>query len=156
EGMYIAQIPFNPAEKKTYNINEIRAEAITILEYYPEITRCLACNTCTKACPQDLMVMDYVQTALRGDIAKTAELSFDCISCGLCAVRCPAEIVPYNVGQLVRRLHAKYIDGPSEHVLKRAKEVESGVYDEEIDKLMKAKKEELTKLYNIREIDIDE
>lgn len=100
--------------------------------------------------------MDYVQTALRGDISKTAELSFDCISCGLCAVRCPAEIVPYNVGQLARRLFAKYIDGPSEHVLKRVKEVEEGLYDKEIEILMEASKEELTKLYNNREIDIDE
>ena len=100
--------------------------------------------------------MDYVQTALRGDIAKTAELSFDCISCGLCAVRCPAEIVPYNVGTLARRLNAKYIDGPSQHVLDRVKDIEDGVYDEEIDKLMKAGKEELAELYNSREIDISE
>ncbi len=156
DGMYIAQIPFNPTEKKTYNINEIKADASTILEYYPAVSRCLACNTCTKACPQDLMVMDYVQTALRGDIKKTAELSFDCISCGLCAVRCPAEIVPYNVGQLARRLYAKYINEPSEHVLKRVKEIEDGVYDEDVDKLKKASKEELVKLYNSREIDISE
>ncbi|MBE0633881.1 4Fe-4S dicluster domain-containing protein, partial [Candidatus Bathyarchaeota archaeon] len=156
DGMYIAQIPFNPTEKKTYNINEIKADASTILEYYPAVSRCLACNTCTKACPQDLMVMDYVQTALRGDIKKTAELSFDCISCGLCAVRCPAEIVPYNVGQLARRLYAKYINEPSEHVLKRVKKIEDGVYDEEVDKLKKASKEELVKLYNSREIDISE
>ncbi|MFH1180160.1 MAG: 4Fe-4S dicluster domain-containing protein [Candidatus Bathyarchaeota archaeon] len=156
DGMYIAQIPFNPTEKKTYNINEIKADASTILEYYPAVSRCLACNTCTKACPQDLMVMDYVQTALRGDIKKTAELSFDCISCGLCAVRCPAEIVPYNIGQLARRLYAKYINDPSEHVLKRVKEIEDGVYDEEVDKLKKASKEELVKLYNSREIDISE
>lgn len=156
DGMYIAQIPFNPTEKKTYNINEIKADASTILEYYPAVSRCLACNTCTKACPQDLMVMDYVQTALRGDIKKTAELSFDCISCGLCAVRCPAEIVPYNIGQLARRLYAKYINDPSEHVLKRVKEIKDGVYDEEVDKLKKASKEELVKLYNSREIDISE
>jgi heterodisulfide reductase subunit C len=156
DGMYIAQIPFNPTEKKTYNINEIKADASTILEYYPAVSRCLACNTCTKACPQDLMVMDYVQTALRGDIKKTAELSFDCISCGLCAVRCPAEIVPYNVGQLARRLYAKYINEPSEHVLKRVREIEDGVYDVEVDKLKKASKEELVKLYNSREIDISE
>jgi heterodisulfide reductase subunit C len=156
DGMYLAQLPFDPAEKKTYNINEIKADANTILEYYPEVSRCLACNTCTKACPQDLMVMDYVQASLRGDISKTAELSFDCLSCGLCAVRCPAEIVPYNVGQLARRLYAKYIDGPSEHVLNRVIEVEQGLYDKEIKKLMTLCKEELVKLYNTREIDIDE
>lgn len=156
DGMYIAQIPFNPAEKKTYDINELKADANTILEFYPEVSRCLACNTCTKACPQDIMVMDYVQTALRGDIKQTAILSFDCLSCGLCAVRCPAEIVPYNVGQLARRLYSKYVDGPTQHVLDRVEEVNEGIYDEEIDDLMKASKEELTKRYNSREIDISE
>jgi Fe-S oxidoreductase len=154
DGMYIAQIPFNPAEKTTYDLDELRPDANTMLEYYPELSRCLACNTCTKACPQDIMVMDYVQASLRGDITSAAQLSFDCISCGLCAVRCPAEIVPYNVGQLARRLYAKYIDGPSQHVLDRAKEVEAGKYDEEVTKLMKASKEELAELYNSREIDL--
>ncbi|MCK4317713.1 4Fe-4S dicluster domain-containing protein [Candidatus Bathyarchaeota archaeon] len=154
DGMYIAQIPFNPAEKTTYDLDELRPDANTMLEYYPELSRCLACNTCTKACPQDIMVMDYVQASLRGDITSAAQLSFDCISCGLCAVRCPAEIVPYNVGQLARRLYAKYIDGPSQHVLDRVKEVEAGKYDEEVTKLMKASKEELAELYNSREIDL--
>ena len=156
DGMYIAQIPFNPAEKMTYDIEKVRPSANTMLEYYPELSRCLACNTCTKACPQDLDVMDYVQASLRGDIPQAARLSFDCISCGLCAVRCPAEIVPYNVATLARRLNAKYVDGPSEHVLERVKEVEDGVYDEDIDVMMKASKEELAKMYNSKEIDIVE
>jgi len=154
DGMYIAQIPFNPAEKTTYDLDELRPDANTMLEYYPELSRCLACNTCTKACPQDIMVMDYVQASLRGDITSAAQLSFDCISCGLCAVRCPAEIVPYNVGQLARRLYAKYIDGPSQHVMDRVKEVEEGKYDDEITKLMNASKDELAELYNNREIDL--
>jgi Fe-S oxidoreductase len=151
DGMYIAQIPFSPAEKITYNLDDIRPDLSTILEYYPEVSRCLACNTCTKACPQDIMVMDYVQASLRGDITKAAKLSFDCISCGLCAVRCPAEIVPYNVGQLARRLYAKYVDGPTEHVFDRAKEVESGKFDDEIRELMQADKKTLHVLYENRE-----
>jgi Fe-S oxidoreductase len=154
DGMYIAQIPFSPAEKMTYDLNELRPDANTMLEYYPELSRCLACNTCTKACPQDIMVMDYVQASLRGDIEQAAKLSFDCIGCGLCAVRCPAEIVPYNVATLARRLYAKYIDGPSQHVLDRVEEVEEGKYDKEITKMMKASKEELSELYNNREIDL--
>jgi len=154
DGMYIAQIPFSPAEKMTYDLDELRPDANTMLEYYPELSRCLACNTCTKACPQDIMVMDYVQASLRGDIEQAAKLSFDCIGCGLCAVRCPAEIVPYNVATLARRLYAKYIDGPSQHVLDRVEEVEEGKYDDEIAQLMEASKEELSELYNNREIDL--
>lgn len=155
DGMYVAQIPFSPAEKKTYNLGKIAPDATTILEYYPEVTRCLACNTCTKSCPQDIMVMDYVQASLRGDIKEVTILSFDCISCGLCAVRCPAEIVPYNVGQLARRLYARYIDGPAKHVLNKVEKVESKKFDESISDLMNMSKESLEKLYESREIDIE-
>jgi len=154
DGMIITQIPFSPNEKKTYNINELKADASTFLEYYPEITRCLACNTCTKSCPQDIMVMDYVQAAIRGDIALTAKLSFDCIGCGLCAMRCPAEIVPFNIGQLARRLESKYVEGPTEHVLKRCEEVKEGKFDSEISELMIMDKKILTNKYNNRELRI--
>ncbi len=154
DGMIIAQIPFSPSEKKTYSVNDLKAEANTFLEYYPEIARCLACNTCTKACPQDIMVMDYVQAALRGDVAQAAKLSFDCLSCGLCAMRCPAEIVPYHIGQLARRLESKYLEGPTEHVLKRCAEVEEGKYDEEIAAMMKMDKPTLASKYNTREMKI--
>ena len=154
DGMIIAQIPFSPQEKKTYKVNELKAEANTFLEYYPEIARCLACNTCTKACPQDIMVMDYVQAALRGDVTQAAKISFDCLGCGLCAMRCPAEIVPYNVGQLARRLESKYVEGPTEHVLKRCEEILEGNYDAEIEELKKAEKPTLQKKYNTREMKI--
>ena len=152
--MIIAQIPFSPQEKKAYKINELKAEANTFLEYYPEIARCLACNTCTKSCPQDIMVMDYVQAALRGDVVQAAKLSFDCIGCGLCALRCPAEIVPHNIGQLARRLESKYVEGPTEHVLKRCEEIKEGKYDVEIDLMKKADKSTLQQKYNTREIKI--
>lgn len=151
DGMYIAQIPFSPAEKKIYNLERLRPDASTFLEYYPEIARCLSCNTCTKACPQDIMVMDYVQAALRGDIEEAAKLSFDCLSCGLCAVRCPAEIVPYNVGQLARRLYSRYVEGPVEHVQKRVEEVDAGKFDEEIEELKNLDRETLQERYEKRE-----
>ena len=156
DGMYIAQIPFSPAEKKTYELEKLRADASTIMEYYPEISRCLSCNTCTKACPQDIMVMDYVQAALRGDIKKAAKLSFDCISCGLCAVRCPAEIVPYNIGQLARRLNIRYEVGPTEHVVERVAEVDSGIYDEGISELKAMKGKALQDHYEAREKRLEE
>jgi Fe-S oxidoreductase len=151
DGMYIAQIPFSPAEKKMYDVNEVRADDTAFLEYYPEIARCLSCNTCTKACPQDIEVMDYVQAALRGDIEEAAKLSFDCIGCGLCAVRCPAEIVPYNIGQLARRLFSKYIDGPTEYVLERVREVEEGRFDAKIEELKVLDRETLQDRYETRE-----
>ncbi|MFP3952190.1 MAG: 4Fe-4S dicluster domain-containing protein [Candidatus Bathyarchaeia archaeon] len=155
DGMFIAQIPFSPAEHKTYDIEELRPDANTFMEYYPEISRCLSCNTCTKACPQDIMVMDYVQAALRGDVEEAAKLSFDCISCGLCAVRCPAEIVPYDIGQLARRLYARYMVGPSEHVTERVKEIENDEFDEEIEELMGMDNEDLERRYEEREVKLE-
>lgn len=151
DDMYIAQIPFSPAEKKTYHLEKLRPDPNIFIEFYPEIARCLSCNTCTKACPQDILVMDYVQAALRGDIEETSMLSFDCLSCGLCAVRCPAEIVPYNISQLARRLNSRYIIGPSEHVKRRVYEVEEGKFNEEIEKLKGLGRNELQKLYETRE-----
>jgi Fe-S oxidoreductase len=148
--MYIAQIPFSPSEKKTYNLEEIKLGTGTFLEYYPEISRCLSCNTCTKACPQDIMVMDFVQAALRGDAEEATKLSFDCISCGLCAIRCPAEIVPYNVGQLARRLYGRYLVGNTEHVETRVEEIKAEKFDNEIEALKKLGHKELQKRYEER------
>jgi CO dehydrogenase/acetyl-CoA synthase alpha subunit len=150
--MYIAQIPFTPAEKKIYDIGEVRPDDSAFLEYYPEIARCLACNTCTKSCPQDIQVMDYVQASLRGDIETAAKESFDCISCGLCAVRCPAEIVPYNIGQLARRLYSRYIVGPTDHVREKVKEVDEGAFDTEIEELKAMDRDELKDRYDNREM----
>ena len=104
DGMAIAMIPFVPAEKPVYDLNELDAEVSTFVKLFPTVFRCVSCNTCTKSCPQDIQVMDYVQALIRGDIARAANLSFDCIRCGLCALRCPAEIVQYNNAILARRL----------------------------------------------------
>jgi len=154
DGMYIAQIPFSPAEKKTYDLAELRPDAAAFLERYPEIARCLSCNTCTKACPQDIMVMDYVQAALRGDVEEASRLSFDCIGCGLCAVRCPAEIVPYNIAQLARRLYSRYVAGPAEHVLSRAREVEEGAFDDGIEELRGLDADALKRRYESRDMGV--
>jgi len=152
DGMFIATIPFAPSDKRIYELDRIRVSPNILLEYYPEIARCLSCNTCTKACPQDLQVMDYVQAALKGDIEEVANLSFDCLSCGLCAMRCPAEIVPYNVAQLARRLYAKYLAETSEHLVKRLQESKEGKFDEDMRILKSLSKDELRKVYEKREI----
>ncbi|MFO8036671.1 MAG: 4Fe-4S dicluster domain-containing protein [Anaerolineales bacterium] len=151
DGMYLVQIPFTPAEKASYDINEEDPDEQVLLKYYPEIARCVSCNTCTKACPQELEVMDYVQAALRGDLQKTAELSFDCIQCGLCALRCPAEICQYHVGQLARRMYGKYGLSEPSSLTQRIQEIEQGRYEDEFDRLMDMDRDELEKLYNERE-----
>ncbi len=80
--MWLSQLPAIPAHKSIYDINKIEPNVATIQKLYPEVFRCVACNSCTKACPQDLEVMDYIQAAKRGDIEAVMDLSFDCLCCG--------------------------------------------------------------------------
>ena len=93
-GMYLTQIPFFPTQKARYDIGKVKPEVEEILKYYPEIVKCFGCNTCTKACPQDLDVMRYMSDVMRGDIAGAADRSFDCVMCGLCAPDVPRD---YNL-----------------------------------------------------------
>jgi len=153
DGMWLSQLPSIPAQRPVYDINKLEANVATFQKLYPEVFRCVACNTCTKACPQDLEVMDYVQAAIRGDIEKVMDLSFDCLCCGLCAIRCPAEIVQYNVGLLAKRLYARYLSRKSQHLEKRIKEIRERKYDKEYKELMNAKKEELKKRYYARDME---
>lgn len=153
--MYIAQLPFFPAVKQTYELKELEPDTEVLVSIYPEVARCVACNTCTKSCPQELEVMDYIQAALRGDIAKVADLSFDCIMCGLCAARCPAEIVHYNVGELARRLYGKYMNPRGEFIPERIEEIKDGKYDGEIEKMNGMELDELKKYYSDRDLDYD-
>lgn len=153
DGMWLAQLPAIPAEKPTYDINELEPDVTAFQKIYPEIFRCVACNTCTKACPQDLEVMDYIQAAIRGDIEMVMDLSFDCLSCGMCAIRCPAEITQFNVGILAKRLYGKYLSKKSEQLEKRIKEVIERKFDREFKQLMKMTKDELKKKYYERDVE---
>ncbi|HIE23407.1 MAG TPA: 4Fe-4S dicluster domain-containing protein [Candidatus Korarchaeota archaeon] len=150
DGMYLTQLPFVPANKAIYELDEIKPTPNILIKFYPELVRCVSCNTCTKACPQEIEVMYAVQAAIRGDIEEVANLTFDCIQCGLCTIRCPAEIHHYHVFQLARRLYGKYIQPRAKHLEERIREIESGKYDEEMGKLMKMSVEELKKLYENR------
>jgi formate hydrogenlyase subunit 6/NADH:ubiquinone oxidoreductase subunit I len=154
--MYLVQLPFVPASKAEYDIDKIKPSDTILLEMYPEIARCVSCNTCTKSCPQDIETMKYIQMAVRGDIEKCAELSFDCIQCGLCAMRCPADIKHYHLSQLARRIRGKYIDPKSKNLTKRIKEIEQKKYDDEINKLIKMPKKQIMEKYKNRSIEAEE
>ena len=153
EGMWLAQLPALPPQKAVYDLNKLKPNVETIQVLYPEVFRCVACNTCTKACPQDLEVMDYIQAAKRGDIEMLMDLSFDCVSCGLCAIRCPAEITQMNVGLLGRRLYGKYLSKETKQLKKRINEVKKHKFDKEYDELMNMKKDKLKKVYYDRDME---
>jgi ferredoxin len=153
DGMYLTQIPFTPAERANYDLNSLKPGIEAFLKHYPEILRCLGCNACTKACPQDIDVMEYIAAGKRGDVDLMAELSFDCIMCGLCAMRCPAELAQYNYAQLGRRLHGKYETPAPDHLVARVKEINEGKFKSGLDELVTKSAEELRKLYTERDIE---
>lgn len=151
EGMSLTQVPYVPAEKAIYDIEKLKPNVSAIQQMYPSVFRCVACNTCTKSCPQGLQVMDYIQAAKRGDIATVMDLSFDCVACGLCMLRCPAEITHPLVGILAKRLYGRYLRQDSSELAERVKAVEDGVYDAEYAELMSMSREALSKRYYARD-----
>ncbi|MEO0079558.1 MAG: 4Fe-4S dicluster domain-containing protein [candidate division WOR-3 bacterium] len=154
EGMFLTQIPFYPANKKEYEIAKLQPDTQVLVRHYPELMRCIACNSCTKICPQDIDVMGYIQAAIRGDIARVADMSFDCIMCGLCASRCPAEIVHYNVALLARRLYGAKIAPKAPHLAERLKEIAAGKFTAGLDRLTRMNEAELSEKY-YKERDIE-
>lgn len=153
--MYLAQIPFYPANRAVYDIEKIEPVADAIHALYPELFRCVACNNCTKACPMNVQVLDYISAIKQGDIERAAKLSFDCIQCGMCASRCMGELPQYHIAQLVRRLYGKYIQPKAEHLKKRVAEIESGKYGKMLEELQKMDHAGLEKIYKEREREPD-
>jgi Na+-translocating ferredoxin:NAD+ oxidoreductase RnfC subunit len=149
--MYLTQIPFYPANRATYDYEAAEPTPETIYQLYPELFRCVACNACTKVCPMDVEVLDYVSAMKRGDITAAAEISFDCIQCGLCASRCMGEMAQYHIAQLARRLQGGKIAPKSQHLDKMCTDIDAGAFTAELAKLKTMNEDELKKLYTERE-----
>lgn len=154
DGMCLVQMPFVPLITRPYDLYTIKPQANTLLQHFPEIAGCVACNTCTRSCPQGLPVMDYIQASLRGDIERAALLSFDCISCGICSSRCPADIKHYAVGLLARRLYGKYITPNAPDLAERVGAIETGDFSAELDALMTLSAAELRSRYEQRTFEV--
>jgi len=152
-GMVLGPIAFFPAPRPVYDLDSLSPQGATLLELYPEIIRCYGCNTCTKACPQEIDVLSYMSAALRGDIAALADISFDCIMCGLCVARCPAELVPPNIAVLGRRLYGKFLAPPAGHVRQRVNEIQSGTFQADLAELKALSQAELKARYAARQIE---
>jgi Fe-S oxidoreductase len=149
--MYLTQIPFYPANRAVFNWETIEAEGGSVAELYPELFRCVACNACTKVCPMDVEVMDYIAALKRGDIESAMHLSFDCIQCGLCASRCMGELPQYHLAQLARRLYGGKLAPQTDHLDQMVKQIADGYYHQKLAELKAMRPEELKKLYSDRD-----
>ena len=97
--------------------------------------------------------MQYIAHIQRGEYAKAAEMSFDCVMCGVCSSRCPAQISHPQVAMLARRLNGKYIAPESKHLTKRVQEIANGDFTSLMENIMQKPLEEMKELYNNREIE---
>jgi Fe-S oxidoreductase len=151
--MYLTQIPFYPALRTAYDFAAIAPTADSAYQLYPELFRCVACNACTKVCPMDVQVMDYIAAVKRGDLEAAGRISFDCIQCGLCASRCMGELPQYHIGQLVRRLWGGKLAPRAGHLRAMVDSIAAGNFTDRLHALMAASPEDLRKLYTEREME---
>jgi len=128
QNMVITQIPFFPAAQALYNLEDLKPEEgeNKLLTLYPDIITCFGCNNCTKTCPQDLEVMEFISDA---------------------------GLQPYNIALAARRLRGAHLTTRSQHNVDRIKEIEKGKFDAEVEKLKKADEAELRRRYAAREIE---
>jgi heterodisulfide reductase subunit C len=145
--IFLVQLPYVPAHKATYDIGSIRHTEDEVVDLYPELLRCMGCNTCTRSCPMNLEVMNYVSAAICGDWETVKELSMECIMCGMCAARCPAELAPFNIAMLIRRMVGKRGNQTPPQFKRRLDDIESGSYQAEIERIQQMNSEALMALY---------
>jgi len=145
--IYVLQLPFFPANKALYEIGRAVPDERNIIELYPELLRCMGCNTCTKSCPMDLEVMNYVSAAIGGDYQRVVDLSIECVGCGLCAARCPAELAPFNIALLIRRMVGRHLVKPSVQLNERLAEIKAGKYEKELQELKVTDRSEIERRY---------
>lgn len=145
--IFLVQLPYVPAHKASYDLQSLQFDEDRLINIYPELLRCMGCNTCTRSCPMNIEVMNIISAALSGDWERVKELSMECVMCGSCAARCPGELAPFNIALLVRRIVGKRQHQSHTCLSQRLEEISSGKYREEIAKLMEADKQELESLY---------
>jgi Fe-S oxidoreductase len=149
--MQITLTPFVPMNRANYCLETLKAGPEILGKIYPEIYRCLQCNTCTRVCPMEIKVMDYMAAAIKGEIGEVARLSFECVMCGACAAKCPAEISQPNVGLLARRINGRLILPLPESLYHKISDIEKGRYKKVLGRLQQLSLEELMEVYTQRE-----
>ena len=153
DGMDIARVAYLPAHKAVHDLDVDPLSSPA--ELYPQINACIDCDACTKACPTDLKVMDFVHDLAENDLSGTSEKSFGCVMCQLCANACPVNIAPANVALYARRVEAKFHTPPANALYQRVVAIENGDYDAELDLLASLDPDALRNMYHQRTIDVE-
>ncbi len=151
--MYLTQIPFYPANRASFDYEEITAAPEEVFKLYPEVFRCLACNSCTKVCPMDVPVMDVISAVKQGNIARAASLSFSCIQCGLCTSRCMGELPQYHIAQLARRIYGGKIAPRAQHLAEAVQKAQDSRQQKMLTELTRCDEKKLIELYEAREVE---
>jgi len=154
--MYLTQLPFFPANRADWKLEEMVGKsehelAEEVWAAYPELFRCVACNACTKICPNEVETMDYIALIKRGDLEGAAETSFECIQCGLCTSRCMGELPQYHIAQMVRRLVGSQVLPRAQHNRDQVSFIREDKYAALMNELEAMEKDAWVELYKERQ-----
>ena len=78
-----------------------------------------------------------------GDFKSVSEMFMDCVMCGMCTPVCIAAIAPNLVALYVSRAQGAHFAEKPERLDKRIREIESGKYKEEWDRVLQMDDQEL-------------
>jgi len=145
--IFLVQLPYVPAHKASYDLQSMELDGDNLISLYPELLRCMGCNTCTRSCPMDLEVMNIMSAALSGNWDEVKEMSMECVMCGSCAARCPGELAPFNIALLIRRVVGKRRHQTPKSLRQRLEDISDGKYREEIAGLKQIDKQQMDSLY---------
>ena len=59
--------------------------------------KCTKCDSCRRACPNDLPIAEAMEDAAEGELGKLADLYDLCIGCGKCEGVCTAQLFPHTL-----------------------------------------------------------
>lgn len=138
--------PSDPSKKTISPLPTESPSRNTLFQYFPETRRCVACQACSTACPQDIDVMAGVRDAINGDLAAVAERFTTCVMCGICAAVCESRIRPHRMGLYARRLTAAFYPKEASDLVNRIEEIRSGRFEAEWAEIMQSDDETATRI----------
>ncbi|MBF0369942.1 MAG: 2Fe-2S iron-sulfur cluster binding domain-containing protein [Magnetococcales bacterium] len=153
--MEILPLPYFPQKKVRHSLDLPEGETphYRVVNYYPEINRCIMCGECSRLCPVGIDVMGYVGMIKRGELREAAWESFTCVQCQACALRCPGQIPQPNAALTARLFHGRHQVPQAEHLTRALEKNRKEDIHAVIGRLRRMKPVEIQALYQRREIE---